>query len=465
MKDKYKNLFKDILIFALGNIGSKLLLFLMVPLYTNYLSPEEYGTSELIFTLSQLLLPFVSFVIFDAVIRFGLSKQYQSEDVLLCALIVAAVGGLITVGITPFLEFYGEVSHWKWYLCILLILSIVEPIELNYLKICDKNKTYAIISVTRTFVVALLSIIFLTGFQMGIRGYLLANIIGAFVSCTMAFFVGALWNALKKAKFQRMLLKEMLAFSAPLILNNVSWWVVQSSNKILVNAVLGAAALGIFTVATKIPSLINVLITIFSQAWGLSAVKEIEETQETSFYSDVLACYQTIAFGAAVFLIAIIKPFMSVYVSSEFQDAWKYVPLLLVGASFSALAVYFASVYSALKKSLNNMISALIGAGINIGLSLLLISRFGIFGAAIGTCVSYGAVSVLRMLDIWRLIKMRMSTKSILLNACIVLIQSIAVSIDFYPLPFSICAVILFVIVNKKIIITLFKTILPKHKI
>ena len=76
--NKYKRLISDTVIFAIGNLGSKIILFFMVPLYTNYLSAEEYGTSDLVFTIAQLLMPFVSLVIFDAVLRFGLSKNAKN---------------------------------------------------------------------------------------------------------------------------------------------------------------------------------------------------------------------------------------------------------------------------------------------------------------------------------------------------------------------------------------------------
>ena len=101
MEHKYKRLIKDTLIFSLGSLGSKLILFLMVPIYTNVLSKEEYGVTELIYTFMSLILPFVSVVIFDAVTRFGLAKEEKHENVLAVGLLVALAGGLLTVAITP----------------------------------------------------------------------------------------------------------------------------------------------------------------------------------------------------------------------------------------------------------------------------------------------------------------------------------------------------------------------------
>ena len=77
MRNKVKKLIKDFFIFALGSLGSKVILFLLVPLYTSFLSTEEYGIADLIFTLTQVLVPIVSLSIWQGVIRFGLSKNQK----------------------------------------------------------------------------------------------------------------------------------------------------------------------------------------------------------------------------------------------------------------------------------------------------------------------------------------------------------------------------------------------------
>lgn len=83
MNSRYKSLIKDTGIFALGNIGSKLILFVLMPLYTNFMTTEEYGTADLVLTFARLLIPIVSVVIQDAVLRFGMMHDLREENVLL----------------------------------------------------------------------------------------------------------------------------------------------------------------------------------------------------------------------------------------------------------------------------------------------------------------------------------------------------------------------------------------------
>ena len=457
--NKGLTLIKDIFIFAVGSIGSKLILFLLVPLYTNYMTTDEYGTADLVFTVSQLVVPFVSVVIFDAVVRFGLMKSEKAENVLLNAFVVIVVGSVVTVLLTPLLSFYSAVSEWKWYFCIYTILNMILPVEMNFLKVKNRNSLYAAGGILQTLLLAILNIILLTRFSMGVKGYLISNIVAGAVTAVTLFFVGGVGKSLKKAKFNKTLLMSMMAFSAPLILNNISWWAIHSSNKLMIELMLSASALGIYTVATKIPSLINVFISIFSQAWGISSIKEAEDGGDKSFYSEVMSVYSTLAFSAATILILIIKPFMALYVGEDFLSAWQYVPFLLVSAVFNAISSFYGSIYSALKKSKNNMMTTLLAAIVNIVLNFIFIKIYGIWGAVIGTVAAYIVIAVARIADIQRFVKIHINWLAFVLNCVILLLQALAVSFDFYPYAVSAVSVAAILLLNGKLWLTLIKKV------
>ena len=176
MNSKYKKLYKDTFIFAIGSFGSKLILFLMVPLYTHFMSDEDYGTADLVFTFSQFIVPILSLVIFDAVIRFGLSKDEKKENVLLVSFIIFGCSIILNILATPLIGLYQTINEWKWYLCIYVIASILNSIEMNYLKAKEKNKVFAILSILHTGLMASMNVLFLVYCHMGVKGYLLAYI-------------------------------------------------------------------------------------------------------------------------------------------------------------------------------------------------------------------------------------------------------------------------------------------------
>lgn len=454
-KNKYKTLLSDTLIFALGSFGSKMILFFLVPLYTNVLSTAEYGNAELVYTISELLMPFMSLVIFDAVIRFGLKKTEQKEDVLLCALLVMLVGCTVTVAITPVFGLYGAVAEYKWYLCAYVVSYMATSIFFTYLKVMNKNKMYAVFSVLQTMFVACLNIILLVYVKIGVRGYLLSHIISHSVIAILIFVFGKLYADVKKAKWKKTLLIQMIKYSSPLILNNVSWWVIHSSDKIMIELMIGASALGLYTVATKIPSLINTLISIFSQAWGLSAVREYEDGNDYSFYETVFRLYSALCFAASIGLITITKIFMTFYVGKDFFDAWRYVPLLLVAASFSAIASYFGTLYGALQKSINNMLTTLTAAIINLILNYILIRFVGLWGAVIGTVCAYIVIATIRMMDVLKYIRFKVDKVAYYGSALIAISQAVLVSIGLNIYIVSVVAIILFIVMQRKTIMVL----------
>ena len=275
MNKKYKSLIGDIGIFALGALGSRFVLFLLLPLYTHVLTNSEYGIADLVFTIGDLLLPFVSLAIFNGLLRYGLISEEKNNS-LLCASIVFTCGSIATVLLTPVVGLYKPISDWKWYVCAYVITHFARSNSLVYLKVKNKNKLYSILSIVQALFLVGCNVLMLIVFKLGIRGYLFSTILSNTVLTILAFFLGGIWNNLKIASLKKSLLKEMIAYSVPFIFNDVSWWIINSSDKIMIEWMIGGAMLGIYTAASKIPSLINFVTSIFSQAWGLASIKEFD---------------------------------------------------------------------------------------------------------------------------------------------------------------------------------------------
>lgn len=453
INQKFLLLFKDTIIFALGNLGSKFILFLLVPLYTNYLTTTEYGTAELVFTISQLVIPIASVAIWNGVIRYGLKNDLHAEDVLINSLLIWFVGSCLIVLSTPVIGLYSPVAEWKWYLCVYSIVFIANQIALNYLKVKDRNKFFSIISVFQTIVLAGLNVLLLTKYQLGVSGYLVSNIAANVVSALVIFLIGGIYKDLQRGCYNLVLLRQLLGYSAPLIVNDISWWVIHSSDKIMIEWLISSSVLGLYTVAAKIPGLINTFINIFSQAWGISSVKEFESSNDTVYYSKVFEVYSALSFGAAVAFITIIKPFMLFYVGNDFLSAWRYVPLLLLAASFSAISSYYGALFGALQKSIECMWTTLIGAFVNVLLNYLLVKQFGVWGVIVGTVIAYFLISMIRLIWINSYIFVQINWHVFVMDIVIVLIQAIAVSMNFHYLLVSLVAILLFLINHSNLLL------------
>ena len=227
---------------------------------------------------------------------------------------------------------------------------------------------------------------------------------------------------------------------------------------------ISAAALGIYTAAAKIPALINVMVTIFQQAWGISAVREYESSNDKTYYATVLRYLFLFISGACIVFVAFMKVFMNHYVGKDFLDAWHYVPLLLVSAVFAGVAGYFGSMYSALKKSVNNMLSTATAALVNLIVNWIFIPITGIWGAVIGTLVAYITIAFVRLFDVKRFVTIDIRWPSFLFTMAIIIVQAVFVSLDIHIYAVSLLAAAAYLLINFKDIRELMEQLLSRLK-
>ena len=448
----YKSLLKDTVIFAVGSLGSKVILFLLVPLYTNYLSSAEYGTAELITTIASLFIPILCLAINTAEIRYGLMKNVKAENVAVASFFVLILSALLTLMLVPMTSLYPSLYQWRWYLAFYIVVSSFAEVERTYLKVKGKNKLFAIIGISKTAVLALANILLLVVAQMRVEGYLLAIIFSYIFEIIITYIASGLYLDLPHGTLDVSLLRRMIGYSAPLILSSISWWLIHSSDKIMLDLMIGSSMLGIYTAATKIPSLINVFNGFFNQAWAIFSFKEVDSNNNSRVFSTTFGMFCTFLTGLCLMILSFVKPFMSAYVGKEFQEAWLYTPFLLVSAVLAAFSAILSTVYSALEKTRAEMWTTLLCALINIAVNFVGIKRFGIWGAVAGTFAAYFVCSSIRLVDINRRIRICNDYGAYIVNVVLLVTQAAAVSFQWHVLVVSSFVFIIFVLVNRKIL-------------
>lgn len=464
MNKKYKHLFLNTIVFSIGTIGSKLILFFLVPFYTNVLSVTDYGISELVFSISQLLIPLFSLAIYDALLRFGLSKAYDKKEVFQITNFVLVTGSLLLICLTPLFGFYKAIADWKWYVCIYGIVSFFSTNNLTYLKVYEKNKSYSILCIVQALLLALFNILFLLILKMGISGYLLSSICSTGIIAFVSFFGWGLYKDLKIKNLNKPLLKKIIVYSIPLMVNSLSWWIIHSSDKIMIQLMVDDSSLGLYTAASKIPSLINVVITIFIQAWGISSIADIDSEHDKEFYKNVFNGFYTILFVFASLLILLIKFFMRIYVGKSFFESWIFVPLLILAACFNGISSFCGSIYNALYKAKNMMYTTIITALLNIILNYTFILFFSTWGAIIGTVVSYFVISIVRLVDVRRFESFDVNIIKYVMFVIVLSIQSILVSLECYIYVVSILSFVILLLLSIKDVLRLFKQLFLRNR-
>ena len=408
--NKYKYLAKNIGLLTLSSFATKLLSFFLVPLYTNILTTTEYGINDLFLTTIGILIPVLTLNIQEAVLRFSIDKKYDKSKVLSVGIWYLISGSFIIIAfliINGIFGFFELFDRYAIFFFLMFFSQALTGILTSYIRGKDNIFDLSISSILNAAIIIVCNILFLVVFRWGLIGYFLANIIGPLVQCTYLSTKGKILNNKRLFKYDYGISKEMLTYSRPLILNAIGWWLNNAADKYVVIYFLGLAENGIYSVAGKIPSILNIFQGIFAQAWTLSAVKDYDPEDKSGFFASTYAtynCFMTLGCSA---IIVIDKLLAKLLYANDFFEAWRYVPWLTIAIVFGSLAGYLGGFFSAVKDSKMFAESTLIGSFFNIVVNFALTPISGTMGAAIATCASYVTVWVIRLLHSRKYIKLR----------------------------------------------------------
>lgn len=428
-ESRNKYLIKNTLIFTLGNIGSKVISFFLIPLYTNILTTAQYGVTDLITTITTVAVPILTLNICESVMRFGLDKNSNREKNIQIGTIIFACGMLIGILIIPVSRLFGQISEYSTYIYFYVLTYAASQLYLCDLRGKELLMEYSIGCILQTFSIAVLNILFLAVLKWEIPGYLLAYIIANLFVTLYAVLVGKSYRAISLSKVDLSTLKSMVKYSIVLIPNSFMWWIMNSSDRIMVTSMIGASANGIYAVSYKIPTLMSVFTSIFNQAWGYSAIKEEGALDEGEYNNKILRMLIAFTMLISIGLLTITKPFLHIYVSRDYYSAWKYVPFLLIGSVYLTFGTFFASSYTVHKDSFGFMFSGMFGAIFNIVLNFLLIPIWGVVGAAVATCISYVLVFCFRLIHTRKYIKFNVCNTEFIVGSVLLLLDALALYI------------------------------------
>ncbi len=423
--NRYQKLASNTVILAVGTFGSKLLVFLLMPFYTAWLTTAEFGAAELITGLSNFLMPLACVGLSTGVFRFAAEREADREAVFSTstALLGIALGGFLFL--SPLLLFVNYVSEYVWLVVLYVIFADLQAVCAQYLRATDRTVLFAGQGILNTVLVVVFNVLFLCVFGMGTEGYVLSVVIGNLITLIFLFFRARLWEVFSLSKVQKRLMGDLLRFSLPMIPTTVCWLITDLSDRYMVTYFCGESANGIYSAAYKIPTVVTLVSSIFLQAWQFSAVAENADGEECKhFYSKVFGGFLSVVMIGASGLILLSRFLTGLLLNEAFFEAWRYMPALLCAAALEAVVSFLASVYLVRKKSMHSFVTALIGALSNIALNFCLIPLIGPLGAAIATLASYAAVMFVRLYDAHRMIPFRLCLPRLCISTALLLLQA-----------------------------------------
>lgn len=427
MMERNQELKKNAIIFGIGTFGAKLMQFILIPLYTIYLSTSDYGTSDIISSTVTMLIPFLTLGMAHGILRFVLGQKDNRKPLLTFSIKVCLASTAILFLLVPFLRKMNIYEGNEYFIPILFLFISLKKIFSNYCKAIEKNKAYAIDGIVAAITTAFFSWLFLGVFHFGVQGYLTAILIANVISVIYFSVVCDLKTTLSLPTEKSNIIRESLKYSVPLMPNDLAWWIIQMSDRYMVTWMCGAAVNGVYTMAYKIPGIFNIIVSVFIQAFNITVFKECDINKQKgkydgSYFESIYSKYLAITFVVVIIVILITQPVAFFMIKKDFYLSWKYTPYLLIAFAIGNLESFLGSILGGIKRTKISFVSTFLGSMVNIILNYLLISRYQTYGAIIATVVGYFIVYLIRIIGVKRYVDINLhvgiSIISLILIVC-----------------------------------------------
>lgn len=427
---KYGYLIKNVGLLTVSNFATKLLSFLLVPLYTSALTTGEYGTYDLVTATVGVLVPILTLNIQEAVLRFAMDRDADRGALatigmrysLLATLMVGAT--LLIAVFAGLLPLEPKLALFFWFF---FAVQAFSGLACCYARGTGLIKELSVAGVASAVVAISLNIVFLLPLHMGLDGYFLANILGPLVQVVYLLHKTRLAADAHLTRPYRRLRKETTDYSKPLIANSIAWWVNSLADRYIVTYFCGVAVNGVYSVATKIPSILNMFQTIFNQAWSLSSTRAFDPEDRDGFFANTYRAYSCLMTIVCSMVILMDKPLASFLYANDFYVAWEYVPWLTIAILFGALVGFLEGIFIAVKDSKTPAKCTVAGAVTNVALNFILTPVFGALGAAVATTVCYLEIWIARLCLSRRYVRFRMNLRRDVTSYVLLVVQSAAV--------------------------------------
>lgn len=428
MDGSTKKLLSGSAVYFIGNALTQLISLLLMRFVTGNISPQEYGFFNLVATVSNLAIPFVTLQISDAVFKFVLKSETETEkkEYFSICFLVSAVSVVLIYAIVFGISIFYTIPHTflvATYVSSYALLSIYHKI----VRSLGKNKVFVTGNLIKTFIFLSLEIILISTLDMGIEALLLSHIISlAFVLIYTEIRIRALkFFSLKSLNFASF--KRMLKFSLPLIPNAVFWWMTSSINSVIVSFRLGMDVNGIYSVSSKFTSVLNMVTGVLNMSWQDTAIADYGKEGFSEFLTKTFNSFVKLIFSAIAVLIpfiAIVLPYM---VAPSYYGAIQFTPFLLIASGVSTMSGFMAQVFTGKGKTRTVFTTSIFGMIANITVILFLVDKIGLWAAVLGSLAADSVLFIVRTI----LVRKEFA-KGIAYKSFILLFGVIVISIVIY---------------------------------
>lgn len=452
MVEKKNSLAKNTLLLSIGTFLTKGLSFIMVPLFSRWLSTSDYGLFDLLCTYVSLLIPLIGLASNEAIFRFAVDKENNNDKA------VYITNGFViffTNSLIAFIILLLVRIFFKWelalYFYILLLGEVFNIYLRGFLRGIKKLSIFATSNVITTICTALGTTLLVKCCDMGLKGIILGYAVGYIIGDIIIVAISGYKEYFKIYLVSISVIKEMIGYSYALIPNNLAWWIINVSDRTIIKIILGTAANGVYAIAYKIPNICSAIFSTFGVSWQQAATETLNDSERNTYYNSVYNKVIVILVSISCAILSVNGwLFRYVFDSTKYIDAHLYAPILVTGTIFSSLSLFYGGIQISYKLPKENGITTVVGAVVNVVVHLILVNIIGLYAAGFSTLMSQVVVCMLRRVKLKD--KMTLSFEKRTIVMMIIYCYFFACSYYIYNDIFNgfnfVIAVIIFIVVN-----------------
>ena len=408
-RNRNRELISGTVIYAVGGFGTKILSFLFVPLYTYYILPADMGTYDLVITTVSLLTPVITIQIGDAAYRWLIGVEGRRQEYLGIAYKVLVLHIMLTALILLTIYLLTGYPYMGYFFVILTGSAVFNTLQ-KLLRGVRNQKLFAASGIMYTAVFLLSNIVQICFLGRGIQGMLLSSAAAYWVG-TLVILTGEKKIRCfpgKEVFYRSGIEREMIRFALPLIPNQLSWWVVNWSDRYIVKTFLGNEWNGIYSISYKFPTVLQSVLSLFTNSWQDVSIGDKEKDQG-AYYSEVFDKYSVLVFTILLMAIPASRLYVRIFMSSLYHGAADYIAFLYLGSAFQSFSAYFGAGYLKSGDTKGASSTSIVGAVVNIMVNLLLIRVWGLQAAAFSTFLGFLAMWLMRVRQTRKSLEIRLN--------------------------------------------------------
>ncbi|MFI5153330.1 MAG: lipopolysaccharide biosynthesis protein [Chitinophagales bacterium] len=406
-------LFQNIGVYTVSNIISASIPFLLLPILTRFLTPNDFGITATFQSLVGLFSFIVGLNTQTAVIRrFYDEKTVKfSEYISTCLFILVISTGILSLCLIPFSAGISQLSEfpraWLWAVIVVAFFQYIFSVLLGVWQVRKKVYLYALLQNAQTILNISISLLFIVILQMNWEGRILAQTISIAIFGLIGLVI-LIRMRFVKLKINRKYFSDALRFGVPLIPYSFTGWILLSMDRIFINKMIGLNETGLYSVAFQICLIVSLFQISFNTAWVPWHYENIKKNDPNTNQKIVKFSYAFIIgnFVFAALLVLLAPPFLKFFLGKSFYGASDYLWWLALAQAANAIHIITVTYINYHSRNIYLTYAAIFTAAVHIPIIYLLIKANGTMGAAQAFFISNLMTSILTFLIAGKVHKM-----------------------------------------------------------